>query len=269
MAPHRYRLQHSLIFLCLCLLLPSKILAQTDSVTISEVMFAPNSGNNEFIEIYNYGVTAVNLTGWLVDDSADVDTLKNLGSGSILNPKQYAVIFESDYDTSTGIYKSLIPSGALILKVNDTQIGNSLGNSGDRIFLRNTAGDTLSKYTDTSRNSTGISDEKIILDNDNSISNWTNSINSNGTPGNHAELILSLNDNRLTFSPIQPFTGDSVQISAIIKNKGVSASNLFSVMFYEDTNGNFEAETEELIDSADFTGVLNRNDSTTVAISFP
>ncbi|KAB2878890.1 lamin tail domain-containing protein [bacterium] len=82
-----------IFFLLLYLCAPELLSAQTDSVTITEVMFNPNSTNNEFVEIYNYGSTPIDLTGWRLYDYQDVDTLKDFGQGLILAPKQFAVIF--------------------------------------------------------------------------------------------------------------------------------------------------------------------------------
>ncbi|MBL7962077.1 lamin tail domain-containing protein, partial [bacterium] len=160
-------------------------------------MFNPNSPNSEFVEIYNYGSASIDLTDWRLFDYQDVDTLKDFSQGLLLGPKKFAVIFESDYDTAAGIYKTFIPASALIVRVNDTQIGNALGNTGDNVILIRPIGDTLSKYTYSIANSTGISDEKInVADPLNTASNWADSKTTNGTPGNYPELDLSIKEHR-------------------------------------------------------------------------
>ncbi|NUM81233.1 lamin tail domain-containing protein, partial [bacterium] len=179
-----------IIFLSALLLwLPGVQSAPTDSVTITEVMFNPTSGNNEFIEIYNYGSQAYNLSQWKIKDNLELDTIKNAGFGITLNPGQFAIIFENDYDIATGLYKDMIPVGALILKIDDALIGNGLGNTSDVIYLITNTADTLSVYSYSSSNPVSFSDEKIKLDNDNSVSNWINSFYTNGTPGAPPESV--------------------------------------------------------------------------------
>jgi len=246
----------------------SRLYAQTDSVTITEVMFNPNSTNTEFVEIFNFGSTSIDLSGWRIYDYQDVDTLKDFGQGIILGSKQFAVIFESDYDTAAGIYKNFIPATALILKVNDTQIGNALGNTGDNVILIRAIGDTLSKYTYTSTNSAGISDEKInVTDPSNAAPNWADGKVINGTPGNYPELDLSIKKHRLTFNPAGPPTGTTVGVTTTINNAAIRTADSFKVKFYEDLNQNHVADNGEELDSITYNTAVNFGDSVTASIA--
>src|ERR1051325_5175839 len=58
-------------------------------VVISEIMFHPSSGDDgqEYIELYNKGDAAANLTGW----SFDKGITYNFSGGS-LNPGNYLVV---------------------------------------------------------------------------------------------------------------------------------------------------------------------------------
>ena len=77
--------------------------AQSDtSLIISEIMFNPQSGNNEFIEIYNRSETqSFDLVNYkIIYYTSNADVITSAGFGLILPPKSYAVILEGDYDLS-------------------------------------------------------------------------------------------------------------------------------------------------------------------------
>ncbi|MCK7527805.1 MAG: lamin tail domain-containing protein [Ignavibacteriales bacterium] len=67
---------------------------------ISEVMFSPTSGNNEFIEIYNLSNTqTVDLNGYNIKYyTSTADQIVDAGFGTTLPPNSYAIILENDYD---------------------------------------------------------------------------------------------------------------------------------------------------------------------------
>lgn len=245
-----------------------------DSITITEVMFDPSGdeGFDEFIEIYNYSSSQTyDLSGWKISDSTGIDNIVNAGEGLLLYPRQFGIILDGDYAANSTTYDALIPDSARIIKAGTNDIGNSgLRNSPpEKLHLITDLNDTISIYRYSGGTASGKSDEKIVLNNDNSNSNWTRSLLTNGTPGNHPELILSINDSPLSFTPAQPSTGNSLQISATVKNIGIAAASSFSVKFYEDTNGNASVEPEEFIDSARYEALLNQNDSVVVNIVIP
>ncbi|MDP6935815.1 MAG: lamin tail domain-containing protein [Candidatus Marinimicrobia bacterium] len=150
-------------------------------ITISEVMFDLDGADspNEFIEIYNFSETALDLSGFTIADKHSTDELM-IETTAILNSGEYALIFEGDYD---GFYDQNIPPNLLQLFVDDSSIGNGLGNIQDSVFLINSAGDTLSQFGWDWDITPGHSIEKIVLDFPNTSSNWKESIDSLGTPG--------------------------------------------------------------------------------------
>ncbi len=272
--------------LLLYLLFIGKIFSQTDSVTITEVMFDPSGSEStdEFIEIYNFSKTQIyDLTNWQISDGAsgnDSDKIASLGEGLLLRPGQFGIILDSSGYNAGGYvlpYFSLIPDTARLLTIRGST-GGTLGSAGLSnstaetviLFKPNSGGvppyDTISRYTYSLGNTGSFSDEKIVLNNDNSSSNWRNSIYSNGTPGNFPELLLKTA--KLSFSPIAPPTGTTVQISAQIKNIGISTADSFRVRFYEDLNSNQIRGTGELIDSLMNTTSVVSGDSITLSINF-
>jgi hypothetical protein len=110
------------------LLLFVSIFPQSDSTLIlSEIMFYPQSGPNEFIELYNYSETeSIDLIGFKIKYSAsNPDEIIDAGEGTILPPKSFALILEGDYIIGSGIYDGLIPPEALVLKISDNSFGTS------------------------------------------------------------------------------------------------------------------------------------------------
>ncbi len=258
-------------FLLSFLFLPIIISAQTESnVVLSEIMFFPQSGNNEFIELYNISETEdVDLNGYKIKyQTSKPDIIVSAGIGTILSPKSYAVIFEGDYDLASGIYKDIVPSNALALKIGDNSFGSSgMSNSSDRtISLLNSLDDTLETYIYTADNSSGISDEKINLNKNNSPDNWANSIALNGTPGFNNSVIVLMYDlafSSVSISPSIPIKNDNVNISAVIKNKGNEIAANYSVEFYNDLNRDSAGSVSELFYQSNSLN-LRADDSVTV-----
>jgi len=247
------------------------LFAQADtSLTFSEIMFSPQSGNNEFIEINNLSeVESIDLNNYkIIYSTSNADIISSAGFGTVLQPNSFAVIFEGDYDFVSGIYNDLLPPGALILKIFDNSFGASgMANTADRqLWLLRPNNDTLETYIYSANNSSAFSDEKIFLNKDNSSSNWENSHQINGTPGGRNSVTPLNNDlvyNSLSFSPVVPINGDDVQISGIIKNRGINAVQSFSVEIYNDADFDSSGSSQELIFSQFFNNLLP-DDSVTV-----
>lgn len=229
--------------------------AQSDSlITFSEIMFNPVSGNNEYIELYNTSeIDSIDLANFKIKYyTSNPDGLVSTGLGTKIPPKGFAVIFEGDYDITAGMYSGLVPASALVLKIVDNSFGTSgMANSTDReLRLISSAGDTLETYLYSSSNGTGVSDEKKILTKDNSTLNWANSLQSNGTPGNKnsvSPLSIDLAVSSLLVSPTFPYVDSIIDISAMIKNHGVSSVQNFTAEMFLDTNKNSSGEVSEKI----------------------
>lgn len=247
------------------LLLINLSVAQSDTiVTLTEVMFYPTSGNNEFIEIYNLSSTqSIDLNGFKVKYyTSTPDQIVDAGFGTILPPNSYAVVFENDYDLLTGIYSGLIPANGLVLKISDNSFGSSgMANTTNRpIWLLNSANDTIDYYFYSANNTASFSDEKILLNRDSLSSNWKNSLVINGTPGfinSTTPTNYDLQLSALLFSPSVIIAGSNVDITARIKNVGVSIASNYSLEIFNDINRNSIGETNELIFSAEYSNLIS------------
>ncbi|MGB5289297.1 MAG: lamin tail domain-containing protein [Ignavibacteriaceae bacterium] len=217
-------------------------------------MFYPTTGPNEFVELYNFSDTeSIDLDSFKIKYStSNPDIITDAGEGTILPPKSFAIILEGDYIIGSGIYDTLIPSEALILKISDNSFGTSgMSNTENRrIWLINTLDDTLEAYFYSANNSQAHSDEKIILMKDSSQSNWANSLVTNGTPGFQNSVTpvqFDLKMASLIFQPPTPVEGDDVTIFSKVKNIGTSAADNYTIEIYNDANFDSTADPGEII----------------------
>ncbi len=138
--------KHHLAITVLCLGFTGK--AAGAGIVISEVLADPHSeSKGEFVELYNAGNEPVDLEGWSLGDSRDVnDTITDFTgphdaglAGTVLAPGAYALVVDPDYE---GVYNDRItaegdPARLLILTIKeDRTLGNGLGNSTDLVFLK-------------------------------------------------------------------------------------------------------------------------------------
>lgn len=238
--------------------------AQTDTlITFSEIMFFPSASNSEFIELYNTSETeTIDLANFKVKYStAAADLIIDNGDGTLLGPNQFAVIFEGDYDFVNGIYAGLIDPNALVLVIDNNAFGSSgMANTSDRdLQLLNATDFVIDTYIYTaSGHSAGISDEKIIMNRDNSPANWANSIQIEGTPGG-VNSVSPLTDDLLVksinFTPAVPIEGDDLDIAAKILNSGTDPAPNYQVEIYHDINQNQIPDGGEQIELENLTNL--------------
>jgi hypothetical protein len=150
-------------------------------IIISEVMFNLEGGDspNEFVELYNTGITQVDISNWIIADKLSTDDF--VEGTHIIPAMSYALIVEGDFDGI--LYSDLIPSDVVIIPVDGTAIGNNLGNTGDSLFLITEIGDTMDFMGWNDEITEGHSLEKINFDFPNTPGNWRESLNLLGTPG--------------------------------------------------------------------------------------
>ena len=98
---------------------------------------------NEFVEIFNPSETdSLNMDGWIIRDRSSTDALIDSGFGLKIPPLSYGLIMEGDYSFETGIYNSIIPGNTVLIKVDDSSIGNGLSTS-DSLFLQDSTGQIM------------------------------------------------------------------------------------------------------------------------------
>jgi len=132
-----------LIFIMLLTLNQNAATAEQNHLLINEIMYNPvkDDNYNEWIEIYNPLNCSINLSGWSITDNHGTDSLEadiENGNGStIIVPDGFAIIT----DHGTKIYDNLtVAENVVLLNVDDKSIGNGLGNTKDKLILKNSTG---------------------------------------------------------------------------------------------------------------------------------
>jgi hypothetical protein len=107
------------------------------TIAITEVLADPNGTepNQEFVEIANIGPAEVDLSGWMIDDNADVNG-DLIPSGAVLAPGKAAILVSPAYDPNEGEDPAPAPGTAIIA------LPSSIGTSG----LKNTEAETIELY---------------------------------------------------------------------------------------------------------------------------
>lgn len=242
-----------ILFSFLLILLPIATQAQ---VILTEIMFDPlgSESTDEFIEIYNSGQTLVNLSGFAIGDQT-IQELLNFPDGiSILQPGQYAVIFDLDYFEQSGFYDAFIPDSALIVAVQDRTLGSGglLNSQPETIILLDASNDTIAVYKYSPGNSPGYSDEKIDLLGGDAAENWGDSKKLHGTPGtrNSISLLnfdLAIETGSIIWTPVKPTRRDVIAITFIVSNAGLASTELESVQLFADSNNDAELTEDEMV----------------------
>ena len=147
-------LRYSLLLALCALVLTPMASAQ---LVINEVHYDPADGapgdangdgardgsQDEFVEIVNTGTAAVDLSGFVIEDEASFNSTDatfvrhTFPAGTTVAPGQAVVVFGGG--TPTGAF-----GGSVVQTASSGQIG--LNNSGDTVYLVNTAGTTVVQY---------------------------------------------------------------------------------------------------------------------------
>ena len=113
---------------------------------INEVMYNPGQSDNyyEWIELYNPKNQSINLSDWFIIDNSGKDYLEgnfDYFNGSMILPSNFYAIIT---DHGTKIYDNFtMPNKTICIYVDDKSIGNGLGNTGDKIILKNSLNQTI------------------------------------------------------------------------------------------------------------------------------
>ncbi len=150
-------------------------------LVVTEVMAnATNESVLEFVELYNNGVAAVDLDGLVLSDGDEDDTLMVFAAGTtIVQPGEYAVVVDPDYDGSYNI-----PVGVTVVTTQDTEVGNGL-TTADPITLYEPNGSTvISTFSYPKDPGDGVSSEMFSMPLGDTNGNWRFSVCPTGSsPG--------------------------------------------------------------------------------------
>jgi hypothetical protein len=244
-------------------------------VVLTEVMFDADTleSYNEFVEIHNLNSFVMDLSGWQVGDSAEQDLLTDAGNGLQLQPNQYGIILDPGYFANSTSYDSLIPPEALVITIDDGSFG-SFGFSNTQaewVLLVDASGDTIQKYQYSIDNIPGHSDEKIILNEDNSPQNWGNSKGLKGTPGFKNSLSpkdIDLAITEFRFLADNFVVGGAAPFEVVAENLGQQTINGFQFQKFYDLNLNQQPDSNEVLEAVTISNQLMAGDSMVVEGEF-
>jgi hypothetical protein len=226
----------------------SNNVAQTDllvghpagTVVINEIMYSPQSGEPEWVEIFNPGSQVVGLTDWPLTDS-DTAAPAFIETEISIAPGGYFVLAQ---DSLAGLS---MPVDAFAVVANWPTLNNDL----DSIVLSDFSGNLIDRvdYESGWGNARGFSLEKIDHAGPNTAKNWANSRMLLGTPGSRNSVSpqdydLAISPD-LIFSPQNIKAGESVTISASVKNVGLQTAINYSAILFEDQNANESPDVDE------------------------
>jgi hypothetical protein len=160
-------------------------IAFSQQILITEIMYDLDGTDspNEFVEIFNPSETdSLNMDGWTIRDRSSTDALIDSGFGLKIPPLSYGLIMEGDYSFETGIYNSIIPENTILIKVDDSSIGNGLSVS-DSLYLQDSTGQIMETIGWEDWAQDGFALERLRYHLGNNPSNWAQSLDSLGTPG--------------------------------------------------------------------------------------
>ncbi len=210
----------------------------SNAIIINEIMADPVADEtlNEWLELYNDENKDVNVSGWVIGDDKDNDTIEGglyNNEGTIIPAFGYAIIT----DDATRVYNNFnVSNDAVRLYVDDASIGNGLGNDGETIYIYD--------------NNNNLRDKKTYNETTEDLS-WAyindSLFKSNPTPGfANDESLLSGCDYAVEFILSKEVFDNSSEFSFKIRASKVSGSstNFTSKAKIEDLNGKSIREYE-------------------------
>lgn len=202
-----------------------------NDVVINEIMYAPSSGEPEWVELFNRTNNPINLKKWKFADASSSVAIINSdkfipANGFIVLTRDSSIL--NFYNVGSEIIKLSLPA---------------LNNTGDAVVIKDSIGtkiDSLYYYPDWGGNVNGKSLERVSADRFSlDPTNWGTSTNIfKATPGNInsiTEKNFDIEAADFIFIPQYPIEGDTVSVSVKVKNRGLNDAN-FSLQLFEDTN---------------------------------
>ena len=145
--------------------------AGTTELYLTEIMSNPlDESTGEYLEVYNYGTTPIDLWGLIVYDGDAWDFIREYQSGvTVVQPGEYALIVDQDY---AGQYNAVIPAGVTMVTVDDGAIGSGLATN-DPVWLYEADGySIIDSYTFPFNAGNGFSVEKFYMPDGDQETNW-------------------------------------------------------------------------------------------------
>jgi hypothetical protein len=233
------------------------------AVVINEIMYGPNGGEPEWIEIYNASGIEVNLRNWRISNRFTSSKYVITSSTALLHCRDYAVITRDSLS-----FLAFHPSFQGVLFVNRNVPVSLFSNSGDGVVLFDSGDGQMDSlfYSPSWGGSEGRSLERVAPGRvSTDPSNWGTSLDpSGGSPGCVNTLAQKDNDlaiNIVSIWPASPVAGGTITFTAVVQNAGTNPASSYTASFFEDANNDSVGQANELIACSNSTMVLQPGDS--------
>lgn len=219
-----------------------------NDLIINEIMYAPSSGQSEWVELLNKSANPINLKKWKFADATTSVTITN--SDFILQPDSFVVL------TADSSILNYFPVSSPILKISMP----ALNNTGDAVVIKDSTNiliDSVNYLPSWGGNTGGKSLERILKDNpSNDPQNWKTSQSIfKATPGKinsvtpkDYDLAISVFESTSEFGII----GESILFNSTVKNIGLNNSGSFDLLLFNDTNYDSIPQLNELVSQQSF-----------------
>lgn len=201
------------------------------AIVVNEIMYDPVTGQNEWIELYHRGSTAIDIVRWKISDRPTSNGATNLvitNSPAIVLPNDYVVVAADSTIMSRFDHLARAVSGIHLFILNRSS-GLGLNNDGDDIVVRDARGSTIDSVAYSPdwhhpdlADPRGRSLERVHPDlSPNDRRNWSSSpAPSGGTPGRingiYTKSLPSTASISLSPNPFSP-DGDGFEDFCIIR----------------------------------------------------
>ncbi len=206
------------------------------ALVINEVMYSPEGGEPEWVELYNKSTDSIDLINWTISDVITTPSRTRIDSNLIIPPKNYMVLSK---DSSLSEYHRIIPSPVEVINL------PVLNNDADGVVLKDERGQIMDSlyFNSTWGGKQGYSLERVSVSLSTNISsNWGSSEDIElSTPGRVNSITPKNKDISITgisSDPKFPVEGENVFITAMIKNKGRLNASGIAAEFYIDSDSN-------------------------------
>ncbi|MBU1128386.1 MAG: lamin tail domain-containing protein [Candidatus Omnitrophica bacterium] len=98
----------------------------------------------EWIEVYNYGNTEIDMEDWTIEDLNDSDKIKKAVGTFIVPAGGYGLIAAKNHEVDSHY---TVDPGAARLELNDQAIGDELDDAGDTLTIKDADGRTVDTVT--------------------------------------------------------------------------------------------------------------------------
>ena len=218
------------------------------TIVVNEIMYAPQGGEPEWLEILNTAEDRVDLNGWRIGNRSAA-RYQLAGNGMVLSPGGYAVVTK---DTAL-LHASFSTIDGLLIQC--ASLPTFLwSNSGDAVVIQDQSGmilDSIS-YASAWGGGDGRSLERIDPFGDpRDSTNWASSSDTTGASPGRPNSVVRLDDDLQVFRfPAATTSAGSAPFIAItVRNTGRHEAGEYTIRIYDDYDRDSLASPGELIQS--------------------